>query len=104
MSLPCMFMSVSSLKHNNLERVIILLLLTTEQLFIISQLCMSNDFLQPHSTHLEIESSERTGRGENVQVSSKINHELRPCHYPELREKNDGAFLYYQLLDILFDG
>lgn len=65
MSLPCTFMSVSSLKHNNLERVIILLLLTTEQLFIISQLCMSNDFLQPHLTHLEIESSERTGWGEN---------------------------------------
>ena len=65
MSLPYTFMSVSSLKHNNLERVIILLLLTTEQLFIISQLCVSDEFLQPHSTHLEIESCERTGGGES---------------------------------------
>lgn len=65
MSLPYTFMSVSSLKHNNLERVIILLLLTTEQLFIISQLCMSNEFVQPHPTHLEIESCERTGGGES---------------------------------------
>lgn len=65
MSLPYTFMSVSSLKHNNLERVIILLLLTTEQLFIISQLCVSDEFLQPHSTHLEIESCERAGEGES---------------------------------------
>lgn len=50
------------------------------------------------------ESYKRTRRGENIHVSNKINHKLRPCHYPELREKNNGTFLYYQLLDILSDG
>lgn len=50
------------------------------------------------------ESYKRTRRGENIHVSSKINHKLRPCHYPEPREKNNGTFLYYQLLDILSDG
>lgn len=50
------------------------------------------------------EPCKRTRRGENIPVSGKINHKLRPCHYPELREKNNGTFLYYQLLDILFDG
>lgn len=38
------------------------------------------------------EPCKRTGRGENIPVSGKINHKLRPCHYLELREKNNGTF------------
>lgn len=59
MSLPHTFMSMSSLKPNNLERLILQLLPTTWQLRIISQLCVRNELLQPHFLHLETEAQRR---------------------------------------------
>lgn len=46
------FTSMSSLKHNNLETLIILLVITILQPCIISKVCIRNEFLQSHFTHL----------------------------------------------------